>query len=126
MKAITGNKGNEKCRAILSADAGYCKQMLAIAEALWLLEHEFVLSYSAEGDGISIDFPTESADGPLSLQAPDDRAYLTPYDVGRRLRIKTAATNRLLKSGEIGIIKVGNDVRIHPAELDAYLERAKK
>lgn len=48
--------------------------------------------------------------------------YLTVAEVALDMRVSTMTVYRLIKSGELGAVRVGKSYRIRAADLDAFLD----
>jgi len=60
----------------------------------------------------------------MSTTAPD-RPLLNVYKAARRLSVSEKTIRRLIRSGELPALKVGNSLRIDPAELERWLGERK-
>jgi len=45
-------------------------------------------------------------------------------DVAERLNVHTATVRRMIQRGELPAVKIGKNVRVQPADLDAYIQAA--
>jgi excisionase family DNA binding protein len=48
--------------------------------------------------------------------------YLTVAEVAQDMRVSTMTVYRLIKSGELGAVRVGKSYRIRVADLDTFLD----
>ncbi len=48
--------------------------------------------------------------------------YLTVAEVAHDMRVSTMTVYRLIKSGELGAVRVGKSYRIRVADLDKFLD----
>lgn len=48
--------------------------------------------------------------------------YLTVAEVAQDMRVSTMTVYRLIKSGELGAVRVGKSYRIREADLDTFLD----
>lgn len=48
--------------------------------------------------------------------------YLTVAEVAKDMRVSTMTVYRLIKSGELGAVRVGKSYRIRVTDLDAFLD----
>jgi excisionase family DNA binding protein len=51
-----------------------------------------------------------------------DEPLLTVDEVAHRLRVSSMTVYRLIKSGQLGAMRVGKNYRLHRSDLDRYLK----
>lgn len=45
-------------------------------------------------------------------------------EVAERLNVHTATVRRLIERGELQAVRIGKNIRVQPADLDAYIQAA--
>ena len=50
-------------------------------------------------------------------------ALLKPQDISRKLNISRSFTYRLLKSGDLPVVRLGSTYRVRPSDLIDFIER---
>ncbi|MGZ3618308.1 MAG: helix-turn-helix domain-containing protein [Ktedonobacteraceae bacterium] len=56
---------------------------------------------------------------------PED-TYLTVKDISQKLQVSVDTVRRWLRSGELQSVNFGNQYRVSPADLDAFLAKYRK
>ena len=52
------------------------------------------------------------------------QALLRISEVAARLNVHVATVRRLIERGELQAVKIGKNIRVQPADLDAYIQAA--
>ncbi len=58
--------------------------------------------------------------------AGQEERLLKAADVARKLNISKAQAYRLIRSGEIAVVRIGHSVRVLPFDLARYVERSRQ
>lgn len=54
--------------------------------------------------------------------SPDDKRLLTLDEVCDRLQVSEATARRLVRDGDLKVVRIGRAVRVRPEDLDEFIE----
>jgi excisionase family DNA binding protein len=56
------------------------------------------------------------------MTATEEKRLLTLDDVCDRLQVSDATIRRLVRDGDLKVVRIGRAVRVRPEDLDAFIE----
>ena len=56
------------------------------------------------------------------MTEPNDKRLLTLEDACEQLQVSEATIRRLVKDGELRVVRIGRAIRVRPEDLDAFIQ----